>query len=623
MDFKTYRISRRSSIRVIGSAMAFPVLNQLNLGCSSLRTRNGDSSVDSPSETFAGTSMSTDPQRGLASTTSKATEQALGSLAGFAAFSPMDRTQNSSAQSDFSGDDVRRGHQILRNTSSVISRSGGIPAPSENQELVIIGGGISGILSGYLLREFKPVVLEANPRFGGNSVGEVWNQIPYSIGAAYFVGDDQGTDVHNLFTELGLYASDFSKMKKGEDPILFRGQASAITDFWEGKSDPKNANLFTTLRDHCTNILKGEKDQVYPKIPFPYDPNEKISEQDAKVADFVKKLDGKTAYTWLREFFKGQKIHPHIETYLEHYSWSTMGVSLSEISAAQFLNEFVCEFGDTYVPVGGNGSIAERALLKLSEKVPLENLRPGSIAINVKVNSDHALVTYLQPDGKLKTIQAKSVIMACPKFIVAKILEGITDDKPRMAAISKINYNGYMVANVLIKRPIHKNFFDLYLMGDGKTNITSPRDSSVDQKITDVVVGTYAKDNNTYGVLTCYRAFPFRGGRQMMFGGGGYNGFKKEFQTQVSKEILPFFSLSEADVFDIRISRFGHAMPWAEPGFIKNGHAQKVQSVFGNRIFFVEQDNWALPAIENCAADALRWSKKVAELLKKEAGNKI
>lgn len=54
------------------------------------------------------------------------------------------------------------------------------------------------------------------------------------------------------------------------------------------------------------------------------------------------------------------------------------------------------------------------------------------------------------------------------------------------------------------------------------------------------------------------------------------------------------------------MTRWGHAMPIAKPSFIADGTPQELLRPFDERVDFANQDNWALPAVENSLLDA-RW----------------
>ena len=54
----------------------------------------------------------------------------------------------------------------------------------------------------------------------------------------------------------------------------------------------------------------------------------------------------------------------------------------------------------------------------------------------------------------------------------------------------------------------------------------------------------------------------------------------------------------------VRLTRWGHAMPIPRPGYIANGLVETAHRPIGNNLYFVNQDNWALPAVENSLLDA-------------------
>ncbi len=120
----------------------------------------------------------------------------------FSMISPINRTIQD--HSFFSGDDFSRPHHILWDKKSYIESIGGLTKPIRKEELVIIGGGMSGLMSAYLLRDKKPVILEQASRFGGNAKGEAWKGLQYSIGAAYLIKPDQDSGPYKLLKDLGI-----------------------------------------------------------------------------------------------------------------------------------------------------------------------------------------------------------------------------------------------------------------------------------------------------------------------------------------------------------------------------------------------------------------------------------
>jgi len=68
-------------------------------------------------------------------------------------------------------------------------------------------------------------------------------------------------------------------------------------------------------------------------------------------------------------------------------------------------------------------------------------------------------------------------------------------------------------------------------------------------------------------------------------------------------------------VRQVRFTRWGHAMPIARPGLIANGTAEVAHRPIGNNLYFANQDNWALPAVENSLLDAKAVTDKIRGML--------
>ena len=52
-------------------------------------------------------------------------------------------------------------------------------------------------------------------------------------------------------------------------------------------------------------------------------------------------------------------------------------------------------------------------------------------------------------------------------------------------------------------------------------------------------------------------------------------------------------------------------MPYARPGQIADGIAERVRSPIDDRIWFVGQDNWLLPAVETCLEEAFTFGDAI------------
>ena len=148
-------------------------------------------------------------------------------------------------------------------------------------------------------------------------------------------------------------------------------------------------------------------------------------------------------------------------------------------------------------------------------------------------------------------------------------------------------------------------------MGDGMTTGRAARTESEKRGVTDVVCANYATDYRGDTVLTLYRALPYGGGRGEILNEGSYAVWHKKFERQLQDEILPLLGVDAGRIKGLRIARWGHPIPVAARGLIASGVVDQLQRPFKDRIFFVEQDNWALPAIETAIGEAHYWSEYI------------
>src|SRR5437773_9955769 len=76
------------------------------------------------------------------------------------------------------------------------------PPVSAHHDVVIVGGGVSGLTAAYLLRHRDFLLLEKEPHWGGNAHLETYQGQAYATGAAFVDGDERAS--LDLAHELGL-----------------------------------------------------------------------------------------------------------------------------------------------------------------------------------------------------------------------------------------------------------------------------------------------------------------------------------------------------------------------------------------------------------------------------------
>ncbi|HEX4925648.1 MAG TPA: FAD-dependent oxidoreductase, partial [Bdellovibrionales bacterium] len=308
---------------------------------------------------------------------------------------PVDRTLGDVAPLDFTGDKPSLAHQILWNKAAFITKQGGLPSTVEDAEVVIVGGGMSGLLAAYNLRDLRPVVLDQAERLGGNSRAESWRGLDYSLATAYFTIPDAGSEIDVFFKELGI--DKVMRAREVNDPVFIDGVR--YDDIWNKGTNAKSRPQFRKLKKLFLDTLAGTNGARYPELPYDNDDDRRYTE----------KLDRVSFKDYIEAHLKA-RLHPHVEAVVEYYFWSACASSSTEISAAAGLNFFAADFGAIAVTPGGNAAIAERILLELSKTMPAERFRVSSLVFDVRYEKDRVLVSYWNGE-RIKTLRARAVVM--------------------------------------------------------------------------------------------------------------------------------------------------------------------------------------------------------------------
>lgn len=666
-------LSRRKLVFGAGSALSVFALSRLSVGC---KAANRGGSVRDAVGADVGAAKA--PNYGDISTW---LEQV----------SPIARLENAK-QTEFSGDEPIMGHPVFRDGESI---PGASKTPDEEFDVVVIGGGISGLATAYRLIEdwkalhaskdiykrrykaseklrndrykdgLKICVLEHASRFGGNSKGETWNNISFSLGAAYLVNAEPGEAVFdNFYGPLGL---DKLWRKSNGDPVELNGQIKF--DFWDGhtldEDDELGRKLFRQAHQdlkQLANLKSGEVDrfkQVFPNLPVPDD--------DPDLWRQIEALDEQSLFELMSTRYPYKNtgaMHPQMRALIEHFCWSSFGGSSTEISAAAGLNFLAGEFIGIVGLPGGNSHVAKRLVEELARDIGQDNMRTNALVTKVANEDGGVTVEYVhgREGGAVHRIKAQAAVMACPKFIAAKILKGIP--APHTTLIRQMEWRAYMVASALYNEPTSEgknlDFLDLYLLGDGQSavgaverggnKLPSPdalakviEKEALAVKATDLLQSHWSQKNPELAaplklagadlknsVLTFYRAFPVKGSemrkRLIPYPSKGMDKaayaqqeaallatYKAEFTEQINAIVPKTIGLTTKPV-EVRVSRWGHPLCLARKGLFNRRTVQQFQNGVG-KVFYCNQDNWSLPAIETALTEALTTSNKVLNSL--------
>ena len=172
-------------------------------------------------------------------------------------------------------------------------------------------------------------------------------------------------------------------------------------------------------------------------------------------------------------------------------NWGAVSEETSAVLAIGDLREMAGDNGsDYYTWPGGLGAVT-RKLTELLEKTSASQMRAGATIVAVVQQKDEVHVTYI--DGaELKTVAAKAVIMATPKFITRRLVEGLPTKQSE--AMHQIRYIPYAVVNLIFDKPVYNKGYDTWCPGNRFSDIV----------VADWVVRNQPGYKQKYNILTCY-----------------------------------------------------------------------------------------------------------------------
>jgi protoporphyrinogen oxidase len=499
--------------------------------------------------------------------------------------SPVQRLSALRGSNVIEGDTFDEAHEIFWNKEGYIQKKGGIPASSQNYDVVIVGAGIAGLTAAYYLPNKKILLLDGNPRMGGNSKSQTNGKSWMSQGAAYLGENEEGGEIDQFLASLGI--KKYIRRVEG-DPVAIKGKI--YTRFWEGESDPSRAAEFEQFYKRLYEIYENE----LPELPL----------WDMANRSSWDSLDRTSFAEWIKREFG--EIHPHIMEMVTLYCWSSFSASPSEISAAHGLYFFANDTcGTPMVFPGGNGFIAQAMYDKIKARSNV-TIKGGAFAVDIKVVSGRAQVCYKNGE-KLETVTATKCIAASPKKVMRFVISGL--DPAQDKAMNEIPYRAYLVANLILKKKIASRGYDMYTL-EGHVP-TSEYNEITQRTFTDIVFADWAsKDNVDQSALTLYLPLPYDMAQQYLFIDGLYQKYENRIKSKIPA-LLTSLGLSWADVEGWRLVRYGHSMPVARTGYVANGNFERASKDIGGCIFFANQDNWGNPCFETAWKSAVEAVKKI------------
>jgi protoporphyrinogen/coproporphyrinogen III oxidase len=436
-------------------------------------------------------------------------------------------------------------------------RDGRMPAPTqptESCDVVIVGGGLSGLVSAWRMRERQLIVLEKETEFGGNSRSREIAGCRYALGA--FLSQGPVAPFTEFFADVG---AQFLPLPDAQHALWSDGVL--VPDPFGGGL-PKlpwpaeDRNALAAALQRMKPLLNGKRGIFFP-----------MAQNDATMRAYD------TRTQWAQ--YDADALPPRVRQLFDTMLSARIGDSGEKLSAWYGSYLLANLMVPSYTMVGGHGNLSRRIAERVQAVQP-KALRSGFTVLRVENRgSNEVHVTGITHDGKVQTIAARCAVIAAPKHLAKHLVPGLRSTRSNVYPVFR--YNAYLVAQVFLKRRVEAPYETVVPDARLARFLVAP----------DALPGNQRSDGG--GVLTVYIPFPRVEGRVQLLAA--------EAQTlagRIAADLQRVRPEAALQIEQIVLHRWGHPMLTAAPNMdAALGEARESEG----RIVFAHSDNVGLTGL--------------------------
>lgn len=307
------------------------------------------------------------------------------------------------------------------------------PAVSRRVGVAIIGGGPSGLMAAYSLRDQDFLLLEKEPHLGGNAYRQSWRGVPYSTAGAFLA--EPSEEVLGALNKAGLKPLPIDD----RDAVMLNGKWAA--DFWGDGLDQLGMpqSVRASFRQYQRDARAISVEKLRPQ------------------------LDRKSFAEFLKPYA------PEVAQFWDAFGRSEWGADAESTSALTGLRAAQPDYESNRLTFpGGLGAAAEAIAAYVGQKAPGRMINDATVYRVAHTERGRSVLISYWHSGQPQTIEAQTAIIAAPKFIALRIVQ----DMPpaQKAAIGRMRYEPYPVINLCFDRVVYDRAYDTWAPGRSFTD---------------------------------------------------------------------------------------------------------------------------------------------------------